>query len=252
MRVLSLDTTGRAGSLALFVDGRPAEVRVGDPGRSHGERLPGEIQGLLGAHGLGVGDVDLFAVAAGPGSFTGLRVGIATIQGLALVTGRPVVPVSALEAVAWSVRARAGARLVGAWIDAQRREVFGALFQAIEPATPPAPDRAPGLVERAAPSVGRPAAVLAAWTAPAAGARVLVAGSGAVAYRDVILAPGHGVAAEVVDEVPPLAPAIAEIAIARAAVGGAVRPHAIVPIYVRRPDAELAREKGREGTQPSS
>ena len=89
MRVLSLDTTGRTGSLALFVDGRPVDVRTGDPDRSHGQRLPGEIQDLLAAHGLAARDVDLFAVAAGPGSFTGLRVGIATIQGLALVTGRP-------------------------------------------------------------------------------------------------------------------------------------------------------------------
>ncbi len=242
MRVLALDTTDRAGSLALFVDGQPAEVRPGTPTRSHGERLPGEIQDLLDAHGLGARDVDLFAVAVGPGSFTGLRVGIATIQGLALVTGRPVVPVSALEALAWSVRARAGSRLLGAWIDAQRREVFGALYQVMQPAAP-ASDRAPGLVERAAPSVGRPAGVLVAWKTPAGGEPVLFAGSGAVAYRDVILAPGHGVVAAVLDEVPPLASAVAEIAIARAAAGGAVRPHAIVPIYVRRPDAELAREK---------
>jgi len=247
MRVLALDTTGRAGSLALFVDGRSADVRAGDPGRSHGQRLPGEIQDLLDAHGLSTRDVDLFAVAAGPGSFTGLRVGIATIQGLALVTGRPVVPVSALEALAWTVRARAGARLVGAWIDAQRREVFGALYQAVEPEAPPAPDRAPGLVERAAPSVGQPAAVLAAWKDPTADRPVLFAGSGAVAYRDLILAAGSAGAAEVLDEAPLLAPAIAEIAIARAAAGGAVRPHAIVPIYVRRPDAELARERGRGG-----
>jgi len=244
MRVLSLDTTGRQGSLALFVDGRPADVRVGDPGRTHGERLPGEIQALFDAHGLTARDVDVFAVAAGPGSFTGLRVGIATIQGLALVTGRPVVPVSTLEALAWSVRGRAGARLVGAWIDAQRQEVFGALYQVVEPAIGPAADRAPRFVEHAAPSVGRPAAVLEAWKAPAAGERVLFAGSGAVAYRDVILARGCGVAAEVLDEVPPLAVAIAEIAIARAAAGGSVLPHAIIPIYVRRSDAELAR--GRE------
>jgi len=242
MRVLALDTTGRAGSLALCANGQPVEIRVGTATRSHGERLPGEIRDLLDAHGLGVGDVDLFAVAAGPGSFTGLRVGIATIQGLALVTGRRVVPVSALEAVAWSVAARAGARLIGAWLDAQRHEVFGALYDAISPGAL-APDRVFGPVERAAPSVGRPSDVLAAWQAPAGRTPVLFAGSGAAAYRDVILAPGHGIQAEVLDEVPPLAPAVAEIAVARAA--AAVRPHAIVPIYVRRPDAELARERGR-------
>jgi len=242
MRVLSLDTIGRAGSLALFVDGRPADVRVSDTVRTHGQRLPGEIAAMLDAHGLTVRDVDLFAVAAGPGSFTGLRVGIATIQGLALVTGRPVVPVSALEAIAWSVRAEAGERLIGAWIDAQRREVFAALYVAADPL---GLGPVEGLVARTAPMVGPPVDVLGAWRGPAGDVPVLLAGSGAAAYREVILAGGHGIAAEVLGEVPPLAPAIAEMAIARAAAGGAVGPHAIVPIYVRRPDAELAREKGR-------
>ena len=242
MRVLSLDTTGRAGSLALFVDGRPADVRVGDTVRTHGQWLPGEIAAMLAAHGLAVRDVDVFAVAAGPGSFTGLRVGIATIQGLALVTGRPVVPVSALEALAWSVRAAAGGRPIGAWIDAQRREVFAALYVA---ASPPGLVPVHDLVERAAPRVGPPGDVLGAWRGPAGDGPVLFAGSGATAYREVILAGGHGIGAEVLGEVPPLAPAIAQMAIARAAAGGAVGPHAVVPIYVRRPDAELAREKGR-------
>lgn len=245
MRVLALDTTGRAGSLALYVDGRPTDVRLGDPGRTHGQRLPAEIDALFAAHGLGARDIDLYAVAAGPGSFTGLRVGIATIQGLALVTGRAVVAVSALEAVAWSVRDRAGTRLIGAWIDAQRREVFAALYEGVAAERPPPPDRAAGLVERAAPSVGRPGDVLAAWRATAASQPVLFAGSGAVAYRDLILAPGAGLTVDVLDDVPALAPAVAEIAMARAAAGGAVSPHGIVPIYVRRPDAEIGKEKRR-------
>jgi len=243
MLVLALDTTGRAGSLALFRDRHPLAVRVGDARRTHGQRLPGDLVSLLDEHGLQPRDVDLFAVAAGPGSFTGLRVGIATIQGLALVTGRPVVAVSALEALAYAVRERAGDRLIGAWIDAQRREVFGALYEPVR--TPETPDADPslGLAERAAPSVGTADQILERWVEPAGHAPVLFAGDGAHLYRGAILQVRHASLVEVLAETPPLAAALANIAMTRAAEGRAGRPHAIVPVYVRRPDAELAREK---------
>ena len=71
--------------------------------------------------------VDLLAVITGPGSFTGLRVGIATVQGLAMATGRMIVPVSTLDALA---RPPGRNALVGAWMDAQRGEVFAALYDA--------------------------------------------------------------------------------------------------------------------------
>jgi ribosomal-protein-alanine N-acetyltransferase len=89
MLVLALDTTTAAGSVALWRDGL-IEERAGDPARSHAERLPGDLIGILGAHGLAPRDIERYAVAAGPGSFTGLRIGIATVQGLALVGERLV------------------------------------------------------------------------------------------------------------------------------------------------------------------
>ena len=72
---------------------------AGDATITHGVRLPGDLLRLLSAHGVRVADVDLFAVAAGPGSFTGLRVGIATQQGFALANNRPLIGVSALDAL---------------------------------------------------------------------------------------------------------------------------------------------------------
>src|SRR5262245_59581439 len=99
MRVLALDTTTRAGSIAI-VDGECiVDVRSGDASRTHAERLPAEIIAILAAHARTLADVDLFAVASGPGSFTGLRIGIATIQGLALVGGHAIVAVPALDAL---------------------------------------------------------------------------------------------------------------------------------------------------------
>src|SRR5579863_1136343 len=100
MHVLALDTTERAGSVALVTDGRVMVERSGDPARTHAQRLPGDILRLLDDAGVSLGAVDVFAIASGPGSFTGLRIGIATLQGLALVNRRRIVPVSALEALA--------------------------------------------------------------------------------------------------------------------------------------------------------
>src|SRR3954469_13948498 len=116
MRVLALDSTTRAGSVALVDGDRVVTERAGDGSRKHGERLPGELADL----GAAWGTIDGFAVASGPGSFTGLRIGIATMQGLALVAGRRVVGVSALEALAQiaSTQLSPGA-LIASWVDAQ-------------------------------------------------------------------------------------------------------------------------------------
>src|SRR5215475_1661728 len=124
MRVMALDTTSRAGSVALVDDGRIVDERAGDASRTHGERLPGELAAL----GFEWSSVDVFAVCAGPGSFTGLRIGIVTIQGLAFVDKRPAVGVSALEAWAQlASRELAECTTIGVWIDAQLGEVFSAL-----------------------------------------------------------------------------------------------------------------------------
>ncbi len=72
----------------------------GDAARTHGERLPGEIDRALVEAGVAARDLDLLVVASGPGAFTGLRIGLAAIQGLAMVTRVPVVGVSALDALA--------------------------------------------------------------------------------------------------------------------------------------------------------
>ena len=98
MVVLALETVTRDGSVALWRDG-PVEARQGDGARSHAERLPGALIDLLAAHGLSLPAVDIFAVVTGPGSFTGLRVGLAAVQGLALAGHRRVVGVPTLDAL---------------------------------------------------------------------------------------------------------------------------------------------------------
>src|SRR5512140_54317 len=159
MLILALDTTTRAGSLALVRDGRLLEVAEGDPALTHAVRLPGEILDALARHHLTLDDLDLYGVAVGPGSFTGLRIGIATIQGLAVAHGRRVVGVSALDALAEAAGPAAadvdGAPVVrAAWMDAQRGEVYGRLFRPAGAAWQPVTD----------PVVADPSAVLNAWS----------------------------------------------------------------------------------------
>src|SRR5262245_36201367 len=130
MKVLALDTTTRVGSVAFVDDDRVIAERSGEGARSHAERLPRELIAIAEANGVELSAIDVFAVASGPGSFTGLRIGIATVQGLAFVARRQVVAISALEAIAHraSVDAAPGTFLA-ATLDAFRRELFAALYR---------------------------------------------------------------------------------------------------------------------------
>jgi tRNA threonylcarbamoyladenosine biosynthesis protein TsaB len=244
MHVLALDTTTPDGSAALVDEHRTIDERRGDAARTHGERLPGELLALAGAHGLAARAIDLFAVASGPGSFTGLRIGIATIQGLALATGRRIVAVSALEALAQTVGAGAGpapeaaGTFVAAWMDARRDDVFAALYRLAD-APLFSPER---LVEIEGPTAADPAATLAQWDAHIRHAAVVFVGDGAARHAAAIAAqaaprwktlPRH----------PLLAGAIGRMAVARAQRGDTIEPAAVRPLYVRRPDAEVERER---------
>src|SRR5437868_289416 len=159
MRVLALDTTTPSGSVALVEDLRVVAEHVGDVTRSHAERLPGGVLRVLQQAAVPMTAIDLFAVTMGPGSFTGLRIGIATIQGLAFVNHRRVVALSSLEALAHAGAAdQAEGTLVAAWMDAHRHDVFSALYRVRSA------EGAPEEIEEIeAPSVGRPADVLERW-----------------------------------------------------------------------------------------
>jgi tRNA threonylcarbamoyladenosine biosynthesis protein TsaB len=237
MLALALDTTTRPGSVALVSDEQIIDERPGDPSRTHAECLPGALVAVLEAHGLTAGSIDVFAVAAGPGSFTGLRVGIATMQGLALVTGRPIAGVSTLEALGQvgSIQ-RQPEETVGVWVDAHRRDVFAAVYRVTAGALFE-PER---LTPIDGPIVGSPAAVLARWSGELKCSPGCWIGDGAAAYADTIAA---AVGTATIEPVPALAGVIGRMAIVRAVRGEAVHPAAVHPLYVRRPDAEIDREK---------
>jgi len=241
MRVLALDTTTRAGSAALVAGDGVVDERSGDGARTHALRLPGEIMALAEANQWPLSGIDLYAVASGPGSFTGLRIGIATIQGLAFVHGRRVVGVPALEALAHagSHGLPAGA-LIAAWMDAHRRDVFAALYQA----TDAPPFSRARLTEVDGPTVGSPASTLARWRGLATGLPAVFVGDGATLYAADIARETPAARAQ---PPPLLAGVIGRLAVARAS--ESLDPAAVRPLYVRRPDAEIARDEKLHGRE---
>jgi tRNA threonylcarbamoyladenosine biosynthesis protein TsaB len=225
MITLALETSTRTGGCAVLRGDEVLAEVPGEASRTHAERLPRDLMTVLDRAGLALPDVDVFAVATGPGSFTGLRVGIATMQGLALAAGRPLVGVSVLDALAHAAGGTVDAATpVAAWVDAWRGEVFAALYD--------------GTHEVEGASVEPPAAILARLR----GRRTLFIGDGAAAHREAVgIGMGaHGVLAPVLE--PPLAGIIARLARAEVAAGRRPGPADIQPLYVRRPDVELVRD----------
>ena len=147
MLILAIDTTGSSGSIALLRNAETLEL-VPLAGRTYSAQLMPQISALLARHKLDKRAIDAYAAATGPGSFTGLRVGLSTVKALAEITHRPIAAVSLLEALAWA-GARAVARLsepgtvnqhfeaqVIAALDAMRGEVFVGEYVVGENAVP--------------------------------------------------------------------------------------------------------------------
>lgn len=124
--VLAIDTTAEYGSLALADGESVLEVMPMHSHDGYGHILFERIDTLLAAHGVRLGDIGLFAAAAGPGSFTGVRVGLTAAKGLAAASGKPAAGVSNLQALALLGEGECRAAV----LDARRGEIFGALFDA--------------------------------------------------------------------------------------------------------------------------
>jgi tRNA threonylcarbamoyladenosine biosynthesis protein TsaB len=211
IRVLAVDTTSEFGSIALVEDQRVIEEAPLHSCDGLAHILFGQIERLLERHSIGLDELDGFASASGPGSFTGVRVGLTAVKGLAEATGRRVVAVSNLQALACFGTHGLRATV----LDARRGEVYGAVYDA---ALQPVRDEV--------------VMAFSSWVATLPqGDLELVTGGFAVP---------PGLMNIPVTEAPrSLAAAIGRIAVARFAQGLAQDPAEIDANYVRRSDAEL-------------
>jgi tRNA threonylcarbamoyladenosine biosynthesis protein TsaB len=130
MIVLAIDTCDANGSVAVLRGADLPQTAVHAGNEEYSSWMLPAVESLLRSCGLGLKDIELFAVAPGPGSFTGVRIGLTTVKAWSEVFDRPIVAVSRLEAIAG--QAGLDAPYVASFIDAQRGQVFGALYRRSE------------------------------------------------------------------------------------------------------------------------
>lgn len=240
MRVLALDTSTPVGSVAVVVDDAVVcelTIRVRE---SHGETLLPWVARGLEAAGLSAADLDLVAYSRGPGSFTGVRIGLSVAKGLALATGVPLLGVSSLRTLAHA--AALSGDLVCPVIDARKHELYAAALSF------PA-DGAP--TEVVPEMVGAPAVVGARLRAAAGGATILLVGEGVAAYADELL-PVVATPTRVAPTTfgAPRGVLVARLATADYLAGAREDPALAAPAYLRPADAEYAPPGTSAGRQP--
>ena len=225
MRLLAVDTTSRAGSIALLEAEELRGLVSFSTLSGHAGSLLPTVDRFLRGLSITLQEIEVFAVATGPGSFTGIRIGIATVEGLAFATGRPVVAVSALEATAHRYRFRQG--LLASFLDARRGEVFAALYHSdgnrLEPVGEPVCSDPERFLGRLPPEP------------------VLVAGSGIVTYKE-LLSRRRENGVRTADPSFFLAEEVARIGRGLHQEGKDLPLGGIEAVYMRLSDAEKARE----------
>jgi len=227
--LLGIDTSTSCGSMALVDDRRVIAEWNLSHSKTHSERLlPGLVR-MLEAADTPLERVDLIAVAVGPGSFTGLRIGLATAKALALGAGKPMVGVPTLDVLAENVVA--SPLLVCPALDARKGEVFAALYR----------KPAPGSSQRISPYLSvRPEQLLEEIQEPA-----LFLGDGSLLYRERLQSLArHPILLAPLECHSPRASTLCRLALEKYRAEGAADPADIRALYVRLSDAELNRAKG--------
>jgi tRNA threonylcarbamoyladenosine biosynthesis protein TsaB len=231
MKILAIETSTMLGGLAIVDDssGLIAEARL-NVKSTHSERLMTEIDHVLKQSGIGIPDIDIFAVAIGPGSFTGLRIGLSTVKGFSYATGKQIIAVPTLEALAWNFPL--SLYPVCTILDARKKEVYAALFQR----------EAEGftrLMEEVSLKIDR----LVEKIDKLSHGGVIFAGEGALLYKDRIIEVMGGKAIFPSREKMVPSPAnVASIGLQKAFRGEFSDPVNLVPFYIRRSEAEIKRD----------
>ena len=230
--VLAIDTSGPVAGCALLREGRIAHLAVMNHGLTHSETIMPAVDAALQAAGLSCRDVDVFAAVAGPGSFTGVRIGVCAAKGLAHAAGKPCARVHALEALAMNFYGFDG--LCCPILDARRGQVYCAAF-----------DMSRGMPQRALEDAAQP---LQEFLARLPGDRRLVfVGDGVPVHAEAVK--------QALGERALIAPEnLRDLRADAACLLAAARPDTWVPaaqlrpIYLRAPQAERERKKRAEST----
>lgn len=231
MRLLAIETSGTAGYVALAGPDEEVRERVIPTPREQSALILPLVAALLAESRLTLADLDALAFGRGPGSFTGLRVAAAVTQGLALASGRPVVAVSSLAAIAQRAWQECGAEASLVCIDAHMGEVYWGFYRARD-----------GLVAlEGEESIGAPETV----ALPAAAPAWMAVGSGFAAAPDA-LAPQRKAALEVREDLGPRARDLLVLARAEVRARRFLRPEEALPAYLRGPDAWRRSDAARD------
>jgi len=222
MWILALDSSTEWCSVAIG-DGAHWHARDEHAGQSHSELLLPLVRSMLAEAGLVLAQLDGIAFGAGPGSFTGIRIGCGVAQGLSLGAGLPVVAVPTLEALAQEARRAHGWSTVLACLDARMREVYAAVYRSN--------DRARDVDGGAWRVLMEPIAIApATLRLPSGSDECYGAGNGYAAYPSLAAELGLAAADE---NLRPTARSIGELALPRLAAGKGVAAAQALPLYVR-------------------
>jgi len=222
MLTLGIETSSRLGSVALWRDGQPLGERVLSQALDHGALLFVELRRLFEELALAPSDLDLIAVSLGPGSFTGLRIGLTAARTAAYVLGKPLLGVGSLDVLAEN--APPEARTVATALDAKRGDVYACVF-----------GREHGrLRRRSAYQVVKPEELDLPTPCH-------VLGDALARYRSAFERPGAVLLDE--DLWRPRATVVARLGAERFAAGERQDLHSLEPLYLRRPEAEEVWER---------
>jgi tRNA threonylcarbamoyladenosine biosynthesis protein TsaB len=226
MLTLSVDTSSHVGSLAVLKDQSISGLVSTSSDEAYSARMFRQLEFMLAELRIGLSAIDLYTVIGGPGSFTGLRVGLTAVKGWAEVYQRPIVPVSGLEAVALEAPLQDG--LVASILDARRGQIYGALYS-----------KKGGRTETLiSDSVSAPEEFLSSLRGSVSGTDVVFASPSPEYVREALVGSVFATCA-VLRVSPVLAPVAGLLGIERASRGEVITALELDANYVRRTDAEM-------------
>jgi len=254
MKILAIETSTMLGGIAIMDDssafggsgGLIAESRL-NVKTTHSERLITEIERCLKQSGVKISDIDVFAAATGPGSFTGLRIGLSTVKGFSYATGKPIVSVPTLEALAWNFPY--SRYPVCTMLDARKKEVYAGLFKWEDEHNPPSPPFSKGgmggfsggtFIKLISESSVSPEEFMRSSLLVTDYDKFIFAGEGAALYRDKIIeALGEKAVFASPEKTVPSPANVAVLGLKKAKAGEFSEPVSLIPMYIRKSEAEV-------------